>query len=180
MSISGIVRGTFWSILVTEKLLIPPQHLALYPFARSVTMLLFFFLVMPRLRSMDMGRPMVLAFVGLLFSQVILVSVPPRDYVLLLVSVILEACSFAAASTLLEKLMVLAVDAKERARIMAILYVIVIVFASPFGWIAGQMSEINRSLPFALTIVLFGTGGLLTYVASRLARGGGGLGETAR
>jgi DHA1 family tetracycline resistance protein-like MFS transporter len=168
-SITMTVQGAFWSILVTEKLLIPPQHLALYPFARSVTMLLFFFLVMPRLRKMDVRRPMILAFLGLLISQVILISVPPQDYFLLLVSVILEACSFAAASTLLEKLVVLTVNASERARIMAMLNVIVIVGTSPFGWIAGQMSEIDRSLPFTLTLVLFGLGGLLTFVASRYA-----------
>jgi DHA1 family tetracycline resistance protein-like MFS transporter len=177
MSITRTIRGTFWSILVTENLLIPAEHLALYPFARSVTMLLFFFLVMPRLRNMDVRRPMILAFLGLLASQIILVSVPPQDYLLLLVSVILEACSFAAVSTLLEKLVVLAVDAQERARIMAILYVIVIVGTSPFGWIAGQMSEINRSLPFTLTVGLFAVGGLLTYVASRLVEAGGTLGE---
>jgi DHA1 family tetracycline resistance protein-like MFS transporter len=177
MSITRTIRGTFWSILVTENLLIPAEHLALYPFARSVTMLLFFFLVMPRLRNMDVRRPMILAFLGLLASQIILVSVPPQDYLLLLVSVILEACSFAAVSTLLEKLVVLAVDAQERARIMAILYVIVIVGTSPFGWIAGQMSEINRSLPFTLTVGLFAVGGLLTYVASRLVEAGSTLGE---
>ena len=179
MSITRTVRGAFWSILVTEKLLIPPQHLAIYPFARSVTMLLFFFLVMPRLRNMGVRRPMILAFLGLLISQIILVSVQPQDRLLLLLSVILEACSFAAATTLLEKLVVLAVDAKERARIMAMLYVIVIVGTSPFGWIAGQMSEVNRSLPFTLTIGLFAVGGLLTYVASRLVEGGGELGEVA-
>jgi DHA1 family tetracycline resistance protein-like MFS transporter len=177
MSISTMVRGTFWSILVTEKLLIPPQHLALYPFARSVTMLIFFFLVMPRLRNMGMGRPMILAFLGLLISQLVLISVSPQDYLLLLVSVILEACSSAAATTLLEKLIVLAVDSRERARIMAMLYVIVIVFTSPFGWIAGRMSEVNRSLPFTLTIVLFAVGGLLTVGASRLVGGGSKLGE---
>jgi hypothetical protein len=82
-------------------------------------------------------------------------------------------------STLLEKLVVLAVDSRERARIMAILYVIVIVFTSPFGWIAGRMSEVNRSLPFTLTIVLFAIGGLLTVGASRLVGGESRLGEIA-
>jgi hypothetical protein len=45
------------------------------------------------------------------------------------------------------------------------------VFTAPFGWIAGQISEINRNLPFILIIVLFSIGGLLTYLASRLATG---------
>jgi uncharacterized membrane protein YeaQ/YmgE (transglycosylase-associated protein family) len=67
-------------------------------------------------------------------------------------------------------LVVLTVDAKERARIMALLSVLVIVVTSPFGWIAGQLSEVNRSWPFILNIVLFGVGSLLTYFEGRLLR----------
>ena len=170
LSISRMIQGTFWSILVTERLQIPPQHLALYLFARSITMLLFFFLVMPRLRDKDVRKPMILGFLGLIVSQVMLVSIPPKSYGLLLVATIVEACSFPLASTLLEKLTVLTVDAQERARVMSILYVIVLVFTSPFGWIAGRISEVNRSLPFVLNLVLFGAGVLLTYLAIRQAR----------
>jgi hypothetical protein len=38
MSIAQMINGTFWSIYVTEKLHIPTQHLALYPFARSIAL----------------------------------------------------------------------------------------------------------------------------------------------
>ena len=67
-------------------------------------------------------------------------------------------------------MIVITVDARERARIMAIVYTVVITFTSPFGWIAGRLSEVNRSLPFVLNIVLFAIGGLLTYLVTRLAR----------
>jgi MFS family permease len=165
-----MIKGTFWSILVTEKLLIPPQHLAFYPVARSVTMLLFYFLVMPRLRHMDTRKPMILGFVGLLASQVILINVPARNYALLLVATVLEACSIPVITTLLEKLVAVTVDAQERARIMGLLYVLVITVTSPFGWIAGQLSEINRILPFLLIIVLSVAGILLIYMTGRLAK----------
>jgi hypothetical protein len=59
-------------------------------------------------------------------------------------------------------------DAKERARIMAIIYMIVIVFTTPFGWIAGELSQINRVLPFLVNIVFFAAGGLLAYLAARV------------
>jgi MFS family permease len=179
LGIYRMVHGTFWSILVTEKLQIPPQHLALYHIARSITMLLFFFLVMPRLRNMDVRKPMILGFLGLILSQVILISVPVKNYALLVVATVLEACSVPTATTLLEKLIVVTVNAQERARIMAILYVMVIVFTSPFGWIAGQISEVNRRLPFVLNIVLLGIGVLLTYLAIRLAEGKSAVEERA-
>ncbi len=170
MGITATVRGTFWSILVTEKLQFPAAHLAWYAFARSVTMLVFFFTIMPRLGTKDTRKLMVVGFLGLTASQVLLLLTPVGNVWLLVLSTVAEACSIPLASTLLDKLIVVAVDAKERARIMGLLSVLVIVVTSPFGWIGGQLSEINRSLPFILNIVLFGVGGLLTYFEGRLLK----------
>jgi len=170
MGITNTVRGTFWSILVTEKLLFPAAELAWYAFARSVTMLLFFFTIMPRLGTKDVRKLMGIGFLGLTASQVLLLLTPVGNVWLLVLSTVVEACSIPLASTLLDKLVVVAVDAKERARIMGLLSVLVIVVTSPFGWIAGQLSGVNRSWPFILNIVLFGAGSLLTYFEGRLLR----------
>ncbi|MBN1993109.1 MAG: MFS transporter [Anaerolineae bacterium] len=170
LGIGMLINNTFWAILVTEKLQIAPQYLALYPFAKSVTMLMFFFLIMPRLRGLDVHRPMIVGFTGLALSQLLLINIPVQHYWLLLVATVLEGCSIPLASTLLDKLLIVTVDPSERARIMALLYVTVIVFTTPFGWIAGQMSEANRNLPFALNIVLLSLAGLLAYLAGRLAK----------
>ncbi len=167
LGINRTISGTFWGILVTEKLMIPAHHLALYPFAKSMTMLLFFFLVMPRLRHWDTHKLMMVGFTGLLISDAILISLPAQNYWLLLLTVLLEACSVPLASTLLDTLIVININAEERARIMAILTLLVIVVTSPFGWIAGQMSAINRSLPFVLNLALAGGGVLLTFLTRR-------------
>lgn len=167
LSIYMVIRGTFWSILVTEKIQIPAEHLALYPFARSMVMLAFFFVAMPRLGSLDPRKPMILGFLGLILSHTLLISVPPGNYWLLLLATVIEACSMPMASTVLQKLIVVNVEAQERARVMAILNMGVIVLTSPFGWIAGRMSEVNRSLPFVLSIALFGLGAVLAYLAAQ-------------
>lgn len=163
LNICWMVNGTFWPILVTEKLQIAPEHLPIYTFVRSMIMLLFFFLVMPRLRSMAVRKPLLLGLAGLIASQLLLICTPVKSYLLLLIATVLEGGSVPIATTLVDKLMIITVEPKERARIMAILYLLVIVGTSPFGWIAGQLSEVNRSLPFVLNIVLFGISGLLTY-----------------
>ncbi|HCR70821.1 MAG TPA: hypothetical protein DIW23_05210 [Anaerolineae bacterium] len=75
----------------------------------------------------------------------------------------------AAVSPLLDQMIVLAVDPKERARIQSILYVIVILFTSPFGWIAGNLSAMNKNFPFYLNIGLFIMGVILAYFAGRVA-----------
>lgn len=169
LSTGLMISGTFWSILVTERLHIPPQDLGLYQLARSVIMLLFYFLVMPRLRGIDFKKPMLVGFIGAMISQLVLITIPEGSYFFLLISILFEACSLAAVNTLTDKMIVVTVDEKERARIMAVIYVVVILFTSPFGWIAGNLSEINKILPFILRIILLAIGGLLTYLAARSA-----------
>ena len=41
LSISNLISGSFWAIIVTEKLQIPAQNLAIFPFVRSAIILLF-------------------------------------------------------------------------------------------------------------------------------------------
>ncbi len=177
LSICLLVNDTFWSVLVTEKLRIPAHHLAIYPFARSLTVLLFFFLIMPRLRRMDVRSPMLFGFLGLIASQVMLVTTPALGYLQLLAAMILEGACIPITGTLLDKLIVVSVDPQERARIPSILYVLVVVFTTPFGWIAGQLSEIDRGWPFGLSIALYTVGAALSLRAIRSARHKVGIGE---
>jgi MFS family permease len=171
LTMTWTIRGTFWSILVSQEILIPDEHLALYPFARSITMLLFFFFVMPRLQRMAqlsrMGEwlLMVIGLVTFIVSQVVLISVPVGGYGVLLVATILEGMGLPLVGTLLDKLTVVTVDPKERARIMALVNVMVLIGVSPVGWLAGQLSTVNRRLPFVLVVVLFAVAGGVVYMA---------------
>jgi MFS family permease len=167
MSATSTISNTFWSILVTSRLHIPTQDLAYYAFARSVIMLIFFFAAMPAIREMHFKRPMLFGFAGYILSLVILVNTPEKNYFLLLVSTLLEACSYATVSPQVDRMVAVSLDAKERARIMAIIYMIVIVFTTPFGWIGGMLSQINRVLPFLVNIAFFAAGGVLAYLAAR-------------
>ena len=163
MSATSTINGTFWSILVTEKLHIQAEHLAWYSFARSVTMLLFFFLVMPRIRGLNFKNPMLIGLVGFITNQLILISIPEKSYFLLLLGVIIDACSFAAFGIFLDKMVVITVNPQERARMLSIMYVIVLVFISPMGWIGGKLSEVNRNFPFMLDIIAFALCFLLIF-----------------
>lgn len=165
ISISTMISGNFWGIIVTEKLRIPAEHIAIFPFIKSAIMLAFFFVVMPRLNKMHFRVPMVVGFLGYVASQVVLIVTPELGYSSLVFSVFLEACSFAAVSPLVDRLTVLTINANERARILSILSVGIILLMSPFGWIAGTLSEADKALPFVLNIILFVAGAMLAYVA---------------
>ncbi len=163
-----MINGTFWSILVTEKLGIPAEHLAIFPFAKSGLMLILYFALVPRLNVRRFRNPMLLGFLGFMVASLLLVTIPSGNYLLLLVSVLIEAASLAIFGPLLDALVILSIDNAERARINSIMAMIVILLTSPFGWIAGQLSEINRMLPFVLNIFFFLLGMVLVWLAWRL------------
>ena len=169
-SISAVISGSFWGIIVTEKVHIPAQSLSVFPFVRSAIMLLFFFIVMPRINKMHFKLPMVYGFIGLVTSQLLLITAPDRSYLFLLSSVFLEACCFAAVSPLLDQMVVLTIDSRERARIQSILQVGIILLTSPFGWIAGSLSGLDKGLPFVLNVALFAAGAILAALAGKASQ----------
>jgi MFS family permease len=170
ISISNVITGSFWGIIVTERLHIPAQNLAMFPFIKSAVMLFFFFMVMPRFNKMHFKLPLVIGFFGFVVSQLILITAPDKGYAFLIVSVFLEACCFATINPLMDQMIALTIDAKERARIQSILYVGIILITSPFGWIAGNLSGIDKILPFILNITLFSIGSVLAYLAGNAAQ----------
>jgi uncharacterized membrane protein YeaQ/YmgE (transglycosylase-associated protein family) len=128
-------------------------------------MLMFFFLITPRLNKMHFKVPLAVGFLGLVAGQIVLITTPKLGYPSLILSVFLGACSFAVAGPLVDQLTALTISAKERARIQSILSVGIILLTSPFGWIAGTLSEIDRNLPFVLNMILCAVGAALAYVA---------------
>ncbi len=167
-NITWMITGNFWSIIVTQKLNIPEQYLALFPFIKSTIMLIFFFAIIPVINRVHFKVPLVLGFLGYIASLVLLVTAPVQGYVSLILSVCLEACSFAVVGPLMDKLTAVSVDPKERARILSLVFMAVVLITSPFGWVAGMLSEIDRALPFVLCLILYAIGaGLAYYVGSR-------------
>ena len=167
MSVVTLVNATFWSILATERLGIPAEHLAIFTFAKSGFLLVLYFVLVPHLDISRFRNPMLLGFLGFLSANLILVTMPAGSYLLLLLSVLIEAVSLAMFRPLLDSLVILSITPDERARINAILSIVVIALSSPFGWIAGRLSEANRILPFVLNMVLFCIGMVLVALAWR-------------
>jgi uncharacterized membrane protein YeaQ/YmgE (transglycosylase-associated protein family) len=133
-------------------------------------MLLFFFVVLPRIGKMHFKLPLMVGFIGFILSQILLVTAPDQGYFILIISVFLEACCFATVNPLMDRMLVLTVEPKERARIQSMLYVGIILLTSPFGWIAGNLSAINKSLPFILNILLFAAGAVLAALAGKASQ----------
>jgi len=170
LSICQLITTNFWAIILTRKLNIPAQNLAVFPFVKSAIILTFFFVIMPRISKMHYKLPLAIGFLGFIGSQLLLIAAPSQNYVILVLSVVLDACSYATVSPLVDQLVALTIDPRERARIQSILSVGIIVLTSPFGWIAGTLSGVDKSLPFMLNIALFTIGAVLAYLAGHAAQ----------
>lgn len=158
-SIYNTVSSNFWGVLFTGKLGFPEAQISIYAAIRSIIMTVCFFLIGPRLTNLRRFRlPLWAGFGAALLSQFLLVVMPPQTAVLLVISIVLEGIAGALVSPMTESLLAASMESAERARVSAMVYVALIVLISPFGWVAGQLSAIDRALPFALNTVLFAIG----------------------
>ena len=162
------ISSNFWGVLFTSKLGFSDSQISTYVALRSIIMTISFFVIGPRLTNLRRFRlPLWAGFAGFLISQLLLVVMPPQAVIMLVISVALEAIASALVSPMTESLLTLSMESRERARVSAMVYVALIVLISPFGWIAGQLSALDRSLPFALNTALFAIGLILVWFIGR-------------
>ena len=167
-SIWYTVSGSFWGVLFIGKLGFPESQISIYVMLRSLIMALCFFVIGPRLTTLQRFRlPLWVGFAAFFASQALLVFMPAHTAPLLVLSVLLEGVASALVNPMTESLLAVALDSHERARISAMVYVAMILFTSPFGWIAGQLSAIDRALPFALSMSLAVIGMVLVGLIGR-------------
>lgn len=165
-NILSTISGGFWALLFVSRLGFAESEISLYVMLRSIVVTVCFFLIGPRLTNLQRVRlPLWMGFASFFASQALLVLMPARAIALLVLSVALEGVASALVSPMMEALLAVALESHERARLSAMVYVVVILFASPFGWIAGQLSAMDRTLPFVLNMGLLVIGGVLVWRA---------------
>jgi MFS family permease len=162
------VSTNFWSVLFAGKLGFPDSQITTYSAIRSVIMTICFFVIGPRLTNLRKFRlPLWLGFALFLVSQLLMAVMPPHAAILVVFSVLLEGVASALVSPMTESLLAVSLESDERARVSAMVYVALIVLISPFGWIAGQLSARDHSLPFVLNTILFALGLVLVWFIAR-------------
>jgi MFS family permease len=182
VSIVSMVNITFWQVIASKKIGVSDVLLPFFPMFRSVLALLFFFTIIPALTKKDLKFPLLEGFAVYFIGQVVLILTPAEGalrYVVLCVSLVFDGFGLSMLGMLAESLVALHVDAAERARVMAIQHMIIMFVTAPFGWIAGMLSGLSRSLPFVLNLAVLAAGFVATAVyyrrpaPSEALRGGG-------
>jgi len=168
--IVGMINSTFWQIIVNKKLLVPESILPLFMVLRSVLAIIFLFFVIPRLTKGVLKIPLLLGFATFFIGQSLLIMTPVDGilkYPLLCLSLVFDGFGLGIIGMLCEALIALHVKPEERARIMAIRFMLIMAATAPFGWFAGFLSEISRDLPFILNLVILTVCVLITVLYYR-------------
>ena len=153
---SGIcnVNGSFWPLLITEKLGIPTENLSIFFTIKNLFMLVCYFVVAPRLDVRRFRHPMLLGLSLLIAQQVLMMLMPTGLYWLVVVAVILEALALSILDPMRGSLQMINIDREERARMLSYFYALCMLSTSPLSWLAGLAAEVDRAYPFAMNFVL--------------------------
>ena len=154
-NITSTISGNFFSLLATQDLMIPEAWLAYYPMIRAAIMLVFIFTIQHVVNRMNYKVPLTIGLVLYGISQLLLIVAPKDQAAFLILYIVMDA--FAAALFLPQKdtMTTVFVDKHERSRLISLIYIVMIAVSTPFGWIAGVMSDWNRRSPFVLNAALY-------------------------
>jgi MFS family permease len=153
--ITNLVNSTFFSLFATKNAAVPEWLMSYFPMVRSAIMLVFFFGIQNWISRYPIKQAMIAGIVLYLAAIGFLLLSPAIGSGMLIGYILLDAFAFALVWPRRNSLLVMYVDPHERARILGLMYVLMIACASPFGWLAGKLSEENRALPFVLNAVLY-------------------------
>jgi MFS family permease len=155
LHIANLVNANFFSLYVTQRLGIANRYLAFFPILNAAVMLAFMIGVQHRLESVKFRIPMWIGLVLYAACSVLLILTPIGSIPFIIVYVLVGAVAGALVMPRKDALLQLNINPDERARINALIMSFTIAFASPFGYLAGWLSSIDRRLPFVFTFTIY-------------------------
>jgi MFS family permease len=167
VGIAGMINTTFWQIIVSKKLLVPDAFLPFFPILRSTITIIFLFLLAPHLTKKILKLPLLTGFACYIAGQALLIIAPdhgPAKYIILCISLIFDSFASGYLLMLAKSLIAFHVNPAERARVQALMNLIIMAATAPFGWIGGILSNLSRTLPFVLNLCLLTAGFIITFV----------------
>ena len=88
-------------------------------------------------------------------AALLLIFSPANSVGFVFLYVFVSAVAAALVNPRKDALLQLNINPQERARLNALIMASTIALSSPFGYLAGWLSSVDRRLPFAVTLVLF-------------------------
>ena len=153
--ITNMVSTNFFSLYVTQRLGLSENYLALFPILNAAVMLIFMVGIQHRMSAMKFRVPLWIGLALYCVAALVLIFSPTNSLGFVLIYVFMAAVAAALVNRRKDALLQLNINPQERARLNALIMASTIALSSPFGYLAGWLSSLDRRLPFAFALLLF-------------------------
>ncbi len=170
VTIQGVLRNTFFAILLTRGLAFPDASIAIFPAIGAVVTLAVYLLALPSLSRRGTALPLILGLALSAVGGVIFVLCPPRSLLLVTASTVASAAGAAIIVPHSDTLVANTVAEKDRAKSLSIFYVLLFALSSPFGYVGGVLFGVYDRLPFILATAAVAAAAVLALFIPRLEK----------
>ncbi|WP_195975249.1 MFS transporter [Hydrogeniiclostridium mannosilyticum] len=153
--VTNIVSTNFFGLYVTQRLGLSENFLALFPILNAAVMLVFMVGIQHRMNATKFRVPLWIGLALYATAALVLIFSPADNLGFVLLYVFVAAIAAALVNPRKDALLQLNINPQERARLNALIMASTIALSSPFGYLAGWLSSMDRRLPFVLTFLLF-------------------------
>ncbi len=153
--ITNMVSTNFFSLYVTQRLGLSENYLALFPILNAAVMLIFMVGIQHRMSATKFRVPLWIGLALYCAAALVLIFSPTNSLGFVLIYVFMAAVAAALVNPRKDALLQLNINPQERARLNALIMASTIALSSPFGYLAGWLSSLDRRLPFAFALLLF-------------------------
>ncbi len=153
--IANVVNTNFFSLYVTQRLGLSDNYLALFPILNAGVMLVFMVGIQHKLNALKFRAPLWVGLALYAVGALVLLLSPVGGLGFVLLNVFCTAVAASLVNPRKDALLQLNLDPQERARLNALIMASTVALSSPFGYLAGWLSSIDRRLPFGFMILLF-------------------------
>jgi MFS family permease len=161
------INDNFWPLLVKARLNMADENLSIFATIKSLSMLLFYFTVVPRIDMQRYRKPMLLGILALACVQAAMVTLRAGAYAIVASGVLVEALALSMLIPLMTTLQMISMDVEERSRMLGFFNGMLLLATLPFGALGGFLSGIDRALPSALNLVLLSFSAVLILLLRR-------------
>lgn len=153
--ITNMVNTNFFSLYVTQRLGLSENLLAMFPILNAAVMLFFMVGIQHRMSVTKFRVPLWIGLTLYSVAALVLIFSPVDNLLFVLLYVFIAAVAAALVNPRKDALLQLNINAQERARLNALIMASTVALSSPFGYLAGWLSSMDRRLPFAFAFLLF-------------------------
>ena len=159
--VTNMVNTNFFGLYVTKRLGLSENFLALFPILNAAVMLIFMVGIQHRMNTTKFRIPLWIGLALYSIAALVLILSPASNLSFVLLYVFIAALAAALVNPRKDALLQLNIAPQERARLNALIMASTIALSSPFGYLAGWLSSLDRRLPFIFALFLFITAMLI-------------------